>query len=366
MRAADLLSRVPLVDGHNDLPWALREMDGPEPDLAAGEPRLHTDLPRLRAGRVGAQFWSVYVPGSFTGDSAVTAVFEQVDRVHRLAARYPDLALTGTADDAEAAFADGRIASLMGAEGGHAIANSLGVLRSLRRSGVRYLTLTHNLNNDWADSATDEPRHGGLTAFGREVVSEMNRIGMIVDLSHVAATTMRDALDATSAPVLFTHSGARAVTDHPRNVPADVLAALPGNGGVCMVTFVPRFVSGAVAEWGTRLADAMTAAGLDHRDLEQRNRFAAGWDGPEPPRATVDDVVAHLDHVREAAGIDHVGIGGDYDGTADLPIGLEDVAGYPRLFDALLDRGWSTGDCTKLAGANALRVLRAADEAATA
>ncbi len=366
MHAADLLSRVPLVDGHNDLPWALRELDGPEPDLAAGEPRLHTDLPRLRAGRVGAQFWSVYVPGSFTGDSAVTAVFEQVDRVYRLADRYPDLALTGSADDVEAAFAGGRIASLMGAEGGHAIANSLGVLRSLRRSGVRYLTLTHNLNNDWADSATDEPVHGGLTAFGREVVAEMNRIGMIVDLSHVAATTMRDALEETSAPVLFTHSGARAVTDHPRNVPADVLAALPGNDGVCMVTFVPRFVSGAVTEWDTRLADAMDAAGLDHRDLAARNAFAEQWDGPDQPIATVDDVVAHLDHVREAAGIDHVGIGGDFDGTADLPAGLGDVSGYPRLFDALLDRGWSDGDCTKLAGANALRVLRAADEVATA
>ncbi|TCK22630.1 dipeptidase [Pseudonocardia endophytica] len=364
MRAADLLSRVPLLDGHNDLPWALRELDGPEPDLEAGEPRLHTDLPRLRAGRVGAQFWSVYVPGSFTGDSAVTAVFEQVDRVHQLAARYPSLAMTGSADDVDAAFGAGRIASLMGAEGGHAIANSLGVLRSLRRSGVRYMTLTHNLNNDWADSATDEPVHGGLTPFGREVVAEMNRIGMIVDLSHVAATTMRDALSSTSAPVLFTHSGARSVTDHPRNVPSDVLAALPGNGGVCMVTFVPRFVSGAVAEWDGRLADAMDAAGLDHRDLAARNAFAERWDGPEAPRATVDDVVAHLDHVREAAGIDHVGIGGDYDGVADLPSGLEDVSGYPRLFDALLDRGWSSEDCTRLAGANALRVLRAADEVA--
>ncbi len=367
MRADDLLSRVPLVDGHNDLPWALRELEGPEPDLAAGEPRLHTDLPRLRAGRVGAQFWSVYVPGSFTGDSAVTAVFEQIDRVHRLAGRYPaQLALADTADEAETAFACGRIASLMGAEGGHAIANSLGVLRSLRRSGVRYLTLTHNLNNDWADSATDAPRHGGLTAFGRGVVAEMNRIGMIVDLSHVAATTMRDALDETSAPVLFTHSGARAVTDHPRNVPADVLAALPGNGGVCMVTFVPRFVSAAVAEWDTRLADAMTAAGLDHRDLAQRNRFVGSWDGPPAPVATVDDVARHLDHVREAAGIEHVGIGGDFDGTVELPAGLGDVSGYPRLFDALLDRGWSAADCTKLAGGNALRVLRAADEAAGA
>lgn len=370
--AADLLARTPLVDGHNDLPWALRALaeadpDGPEPDLAAGEPRLHTDLPRLRAGAVGAQFWSVYVPGSFTGHSAVTAVFEQVDRVHRLAARYPDdLALADTADDAEAAFASGRVASLMGAEGGHAIAGSLGVLRALRRAGVRYLTLTHNLNNTWADSATDEPVHGGLAPFGREVVAEMNRIGMIVDLSHVADTTMRDALAVTSAPVLFTHSGARAVTDVARNVPADVLSALPGNGGVAMVTFVPRFVSAAVADWDTRLADAMTAHGLDHRDLNARNGFAQTWDGPAAPSATIDDVVAHLDHVREAAGVDHVGIGGDFDGVADLPVGLEDVAGYPRLFEALLTAGWSAGDCAKLAGRNALRVLRAADEAASA
>lgn len=370
--AAELLARTPLVDGHNDLPWALRglaERDpgGPEPDLAAGEPRLHTDLPRLRAGGVGAQFWSVYVPGTFAGHSAVTAVFEQVDRVYRLAARYPDeLALADTADQADAVFAGGRVASLMGAEGGHAIAGSLGVLRALRRLGVRYLTLTHNRNNTWADSATDEPEHGGLAPFGREVVAEMNRIGMIVDLSHVAASTMRDALDATRAPVLFTHSGARAVTDVPRNVPADVLSALPGNGGVCMVTFVPRFVSAAVAGWDARLADAMTAEGLDHRDLGARSAFAARWDGPVPPSATIDDVVAHLDLVREAAGIDHVGIGGDYDGVTDLPVGLEDVAGYPRLFDALLARGWSGDDCAKLAGRNALRVLRAADEAATA
>ena len=370
MTAADLLARTPLVDGHNDLPWALRELAEsdparPEPDLAAGEPRLHTDLPRLRAGAVGAQFWSVYVPGSFTGDSAVTAVFEQIDRVHRLAARYPgDLALADTADEAEAAFGSGRVASLMGAEGGHAIAGSLGVLRALRRAGVRYLTLTHNLNNTWADSATDEPVHGGLAPFGREVVAEMNRIGMIVDLSHVAATTMRDALAVSTAPVLFTHSGARAVTDVPRNAPADVLEALPGNGGVCMVTFVPRFVSRAVADWDVRLAEAMAAAGLDHRDLPAREEFAGRWDGPPPPRATVDDVVAHLEHVREAAGIDHIGIGGDYDGTAELPVGLEDVSGYPRVFDALLARGWSTGDCAKLAGTNALRVLRAADEVA--
>ncbi|ANY09588.1 dipeptidase [Pseudonocardia sp. HH130630-07] len=349
-----------LLDGHNDLPWALRMLDGPEPDLRSAEPRLHTDLPRLRAGGVSAQFWSVYVPGE-TADP-VSAVLEQVDRVYRLVARYGDeLALAGGADEVRQVVAGGRIASLMGAEGGHCIANSLGVLRMLRTLGVRYLTLTHNLANDWADSATDVARHGGLTAFGRAVVGEMNRIGMIVDLPHVADTTMRDALAVSARPVLFTHSGARAVTDHPRNVPADVLESLPGNGGVCMATFVPRFVSAAVTGWDDRLAEAMDAAGRDHRDLTVRERFAAGWDGPPAPRARLDDVVAHVEHLREAAGIDHVGIGGDFDGTADLPDGLDDVAGYPRLFDALADRGWSRADLRKLAGENVLRVLRAAD-----
>lgn len=351
-----------LLDGHNDLPWALRELDGPEPDLAAGDARLHTDLPRLRAGRVAAQFWSVYVPGSFTGDRAVTAVLEQIDRVRGLASGYPDaFGLADGADDAERVVAGGRIASLMGAEGGHCIANSPAVLRTLRALGVRYLTLTHNQNNDWADSATDEPRHGGLTPFGREVVAEMNRIGMIVDLSHVAPTTMRDALAVSAAPVLFTHSGAREVTDHPRNVPDDVLATMARAGGVCMATFVPRFVSSRVADWDRELLEAMAAAGADHRDLATRNRFARTWAGPAEPRADLDDVVAHVEHLREAAGIGHVGIGGDFDGTAELPDGLADVAAYPRLFDALADRGWSRDDLAKLAGRNALRVLRCAD-----
>jgi membrane dipeptidase len=365
VRAADLLATTPLVDGHNDLPWALRVLDGPPADLVAGDPRLHTDLPRLRAGRVGAQFWSVYVPCSSTGDAAVAAVLEQVELVHRLAGRHPDaLRLADTAEQVDAAFADGRIGSLLGAEGGHCIAGSPDVLRELRRRGVRYLTLTHNDNTGWADSATDVPQHGGLTGFGREVVAEMNRIGMIVDLSHVAPTTMHDALDCTRAPVLLTHSSARAVTDHPRNVPDDVLERLAGNGGVCMATFVPAFVSARVVAWDVALTEAMAVAGGDPRDLAARDAFAAGRDGPERPRAGLDDVVAHLEHLREAAGIDHVGIGGDFDGTPDLPDGLPDVSAYPRLLDALLDRGWSTGDCRKLAGRNALRVLRAADEVA--
>ncbi|GAA4552298.1 dipeptidase [Pseudonocardia xishanensis] len=354
-----------LIDGHNDLPWALRVFDGPEPDLAAGVPSLHTDLPRLREGGVGAQFWSVYVPCSYVGGAAVAAVVEQVERVYALADRYPaDLRVVTTADEVEAAHADGWIGSLLGAEGGHSIGGSLQVLRALRRSGVRYMTVTHNLNTDWADSATDEPVHGGLSDFGLDVVAEMNRIGMIVDLSHVAATTMRAALAATRAPVLFTHSSARAVTDHPRNVPDDVLSSLRDNGGVCMVTFVPRFVSRAVADWDARLADAMAAAGRDHRDLRARDAFAAQWDGPPMPGATLDDVVAHCEHVREVAGIDHIGIGGDYDGVAELPAGLEDVSAYPRLFDALSARGWSSGELDRLAGRNVLRVLRAVDDVA--
>jgi membrane dipeptidase len=371
-RADAVLATTPLIDGHNDLPWALRRLAGPQPadavagtDLGAGVPALQTDLPRLRAGRVGGQFWSVYVPCSYTGAEATAAVLEQVELVHRLTERYPaDLALATTADEAEAAFAGGRVASLLGAEGGHCIAGSLGVLQALRRLGVRYLTLTHNLNTEWADSATDEPVHGGLTGFGEDVVREMNRIGMVVDLSHVAPTTMRDALATTSAPVLFTHSSCRAVTDHPRNVPDDVLAALPANGGVCMVAFVPRFVSAAVAAWDERVQEAMAAAGADHRDLRARDAFVAAWDGPSCPRATLDDVVAHVEHARAVAGIDHIGLGGDFDGTADLPVGLEDVSTYPALFAALLERGWSEEDCAKLAGRNVLRVLRAVDDVA--
>lgn len=343
-----------LLDGHNDLPWALRKTG--EVDVAQPQPHLHTDLPRLRAGGVGAQFWSVYVPGGHP--EPVTAVFEQVDLVHRLAARYPEhLALAVTADDVERV--GGRVASLLGAEGGHCLGGSLGVLRSLRRAGVRYLTLTHNENVGWADSATDVPDAGGLSPFGRGVVAEMNRIGMIVDLSHVAETTMRDALAVTTAPVLFTHSSCRAVTDHPRNVPDEVLARLAANGGVCMVTFVPRFVSTAVAAWDVRLTGAMDAAGRDHGDLGERAAFAAGWE--PPPAATLADVLDHLDHAREVAGIEHVGIGGDFDGTPELPVGLEDVSCYPALLDGLRDRGWSDADLARVAGANALRVLRAAD-----
>ncbi|GAA2967400.1 dipeptidase [Actinokineospora diospyrosa] len=372
-RARALLSRTPLVDGHNDLPWALRDRHGSVPavtaalsDLANTLPGLHTDLPRLRAGGVGAQFWSVWVPCSLAEHEAVTVTVEQVELVHRLIAAYPaDLALATTADQVEAAFASGRIASLIGAEGGHSIASSLGALGALHRLGVRYMTLTHNDNTPWADSATDEPGVGGLSDFGREVVAEMNRLGMLVDLSHVADTTMRDALAVTTAPVIFSHSSCRAVAEHPRNVPDDVLERIPGNGGVVMVTFVPRFVSPAIAAWDDRMAEAMAAQGLKHSDLAVRERFHETWEGRhEQPQATLEDVVAHLEHAREVVGIEHIGIGGDYDGCPEMPTGLTDVGGYPRLLGALLDRGWSEDDCAKVAGRNVLRVLRCAEEVA--
>ena len=360
-------SLIPVVDGHNDLPWAMRAVgyDFDAVDVAAPQPQLHTDLPRLRRGGVGAQFWSVYVPCSFVGAAAVTATLEQVDAVHTMVERYPDdLALVTTADGLDAVLRDGtRVGSLLGAEGGHSLDNSLGVLRDLYRLGVRYLTLTHNENTDWADSATDVAAHGGLTAFGREVVAEMNRLGMLVDLSHVADTTMHDALDVSRAPVIFSHSSARAVADAPRNVPDDVLARLPGNGGICMITFVPYFVNPDAVAWSAEAKAAARVAGLDPRDLAAMDAFYAGRPTPVP-RATVDDVVAHLEHAREVAGIDHLGLGGDYDGVADVPVGLEDVSRYPVLLDALRGRAWSDVDLARLAHGNISRVLHDAEAVA--
>ncbi len=355
-----------VVDGHNDLPWALRQSgyDLDLVDVAQPQPQLQTDLPRLRAGGVGGQFWSVYVPCSFQGAAAVTATLEQVDAVHLLVERYPDdLVLVTDADGLDDALTSGRVASLLGAEGGHSIDSSLGVLRDLYRLGVRYLTLTHNANTGWADSATDVPRHGGLTRFGRAVVAEMNRLGMLVDLSHVAVTTMHDALDVTEAPVIFSHSSARTVADHPRNVPDDVLRRLHDNGGVCMVTFVPRFVSPAAARWSADVHDAALAAGVDPRDLEALEAFGDAYPHPCPP-ATLADVVAHVEHVREVAGVAHVGLGGDFDGTASTPVGLEDVSRYPVLLDALRERGWSQADLVALTHGNVSRVLRDAEAVA--
>jgi membrane dipeptidase len=364
-----LLDRHPLIDGHNDLPWALRQagsLDPAKTDIAAPVEFTHTDLPRLRAGGVGAQFWSVYVPAELQGEAAVTTTLEQIDLVRELIARYPDaLELALTSRDVERITADGRLASLIGAEGGQSIASSMGALRSLYRLGVRYMTLTHNLNLPWADSATDTPAVGGLTEFGREVVREMQRLGMLVDLSHVAATTMSDALDVAEAPVIFSHSSARAVCDHPRNVPDDILARLAGNGGVCMITFVPAFVSQTCRNWERHLADEMQRRGLDHRDISARKKLRSEWLTDHPrPRATLQDVVAHAEHVREVAGIDHIGIGGDYDGVDLLPDGLEDVSRYPALIAALRSAGWSDQDCGQLANGNLIRVLRDAEAAA--
>jgi membrane dipeptidase len=298
----------------------------------------------------------------------VTATLEQVDVVRRMTARYPDdLRLALTADDMEAARAEGRIASLMGAEGGHSIDCSLGVLRSLYELGVRYMTLTHNDNTPWADSATDEPVAHGLTAFGEEVVREMNRLGMLVDLSHVSPDTMRDALRVAEAPVLFSHSSSRAICDHVRNIPDDVLALLPANGGVAMATFVPKFILPAAIEW-TLEADAnMEAKGFHPLDTTPEGLVVQrAFEAAHPrPLATVSTVADHLDHMREVAGVDHIGIGGDFDGTAFTPAGLEDVAGYPHLIAELLGRHWSAPDLAKLTWSNAVRVLREAESAAT-
>ncbi|MFJ3826132.1 dipeptidase [Streptomyces nodosus] len=367
--ARRLLREFPVVDGHNDLPWALREQvhyDLDARDIAHHQnAHLHTDLPRLREGGVGAQFWSVYVRSDLP--DAVPATLEQIDCVRQLTARYPDqLRLTLTAAEMEAARTDGRIASLMGAEGGHSIANSLGTLRGLYELGVRYMTLTHNDNVAWADSATDRPAVGGLSEFGREVVREMNRLGMLVDLSHVAATTMRDALDTSEAPVIFSHSSARAVCDHPRNIPDDVLERLPANGGIAMVTFVPKFVLQAAVDWTAAADENMRAHGLFHLDTTpQAMKVHQAFEERNPrPVATVATVADHLDHMREAAGIDHLGIGGDYDGTPFTPEGLDDVSGYPNLIAELLERGWSTADLAKLTWQNAVRVLGAAEDVA--
>jgi membrane dipeptidase len=366
--ARQLLREFPVVDGHNDLPWALRKVgyDLDARDIAVAQnAHLHTDIPRLREGGVGAQYWSVYVRSDLP--DAVPATLEQIDCVRQLLARYPaDLAPALTAADMEKARQDGRIASLMGAEGGHSIGCSLGTLRGLYELGVRYMTLTHNDNNRWADSATDEPNVGGLSAFGREVVREMNRLGMLVDLSHVAATTMRDALDASSAPVIFSHSSSLAVCDHPRNIPDDVLERLPGNGGVAMVTFVPKFVLQAAVDWTAAADENLRAHGFHHLDTsEEAMKLHRAFEERTPrPVATVSTVADHLDHMREVTGVDHLGIGGDYDGTAFTPDGLNDVSGYPNLIAELLERGWSTSDLAKVTWQNSVRVLGAAEDVA--
>jgi membrane dipeptidase len=359
--ARSLLAETGVFDGHNDLPWALRQAGRGDPaqiDIAAQVPFTQTDLPRLVAGGVSAQFWSVYVPAELACDAAVATTLEQIDLVHRLVSRHPEaleLALAGA--DARRIIGAGKVASLIGAEGGHSIGCSLGVLRALHALGVRYMTLTHNRNTPWADSATDEPACGGLTDFGREVVAEMQWIGMLVDLSHVAPGTMSDALDVATAPVIFSHSSARALTDHPRNVPDAILERLAGNGGVAMATFVPQFVSSACRDWDLAAAAEAERRGVDYRTIESRAELD-DWVAANPmPIATIADVADHVEHITDVAGIDHVGIGGDFDGTSELPAGLSDVSCYPALFAELIDRGWSRRDCARLASGNILRVL---------
>jgi membrane dipeptidase len=372
--AREVLSRHLILDGHNDLPWTMRvadEVDLDTTDLAAPVPSIQTDLPRLARGGVGAQFWSVYVPADLEGETAVTTTLEQIDLVHELIRRYPDaLELALTAADVERIAADGKVASLIGAEGGHSIGCSLGTLRALYALGVRYMTLTHNRNLPWADSATDEPAVGGLTAFGREVVREMQRLGMLVDLSHVSPGTMRDALDTAEGPVIFSHSSALAICDHPRNVPDPILARLADNGGTCMVNFVPAFISQACRDWEREFAEDMKLRGFDFRNVPGRGQAReerAVWIAAHPrPAVTLAEVADHVEHVRDVAGVDHVGIGSDYDGVDWLPEGLEDVSCYPALIAELLDRGWSEADAELLASGNILRTMRDAEATARA
>ncbi len=361
----DLLRTTPLIDGHNDLPWALRQGYGNDPyavDLTtdlSGTTKLHTDIPRLRAGGVGGQFWSVYVPASLTPTEAVRETFEQIDTVHRIVDAHPDVfAIALTADDVVRIHGEGRIASLIGMEGGYSIDDSLGVLRQFYDAGARYMTLTHSKTTTWADSATDAPKWGGLSPFGEEVVREMNRLGMMVDLSHVSEETMMDAIRVSEAPVIFSHSSARAVTDHPRNVPDAVLRLLPQNGGVVMVTFVPGFVSADLVAWTKGLEAEGARLGVDVNAAEPDARLVEWIETHPRPQATIDDVVAHIQHVREVAGIDHVGLGGDFDGITSTPMGVEGVDAYPRILAALIAAGWSDEDIRKLAGGNVLRVMR--------
>ncbi len=333
-RALRVLSTTPLIDGHNDLPWAIRQsetaphdVEAPQHDLRGRTP-FHTDLTRLAEGRVGGQFWSVYIPYEAVEEGAAKVQLEQIDIAHQVIDKYPDaLELALTASDVETAFGRGRIASMLGMEGGHAIENSLGALRAYYAMGVRYMTLTHNGTLDWADSCCDEARHGGLSEFGKEVVREMNRMGMLVDLSHTSPETMNDALDVAEAPVIWSHADARGVRDHARNVPDQVLRRLPENGGVVMVTFVPGFLT-------------------------------------SNDEATIADVADHIDHIADLAGVDHVGIGSDFDGIESTPVGLEDVSTYPALFAELSRRGWSDEDLAKLAGENVLRAWRDAEAVA--
>jgi len=367
-RARALHKQVPLIDGHNDYPWTVRETaqsDLDKLDIATSQPSIMTDIARLRTGGVGGQFWSVYVPAELQGQSAVTATLEQIDIVHRMMRRYPqafELALT--ADDVERVFKKGKIASLIGMEGGHSIDSSLGALRMFHRLGARYMTLTHSRNLPWADAATDKPVLGGLSPFGEQVVREMNWLGMLVDLSHVSPDTMTDAIAVSEAPVIFSHSSARAVNDVPRNVPDTVLQMLPRNGGIVMVTFVPGFLSPKVTAWSRLQSDEENRLKQQYANDPVRVKAGLdGWTSANPaPRATIADAADHIDHIRNIAGIDHVGLGGDFDGITSVPEGLEDVSTYPALTAELLRRGYKDDEVKKILGLNILRVMRAAEK----
>ena len=381
-RVDQVLLQTPLIDGHNDLPWEIRERfksDVAALNLAAGtshlpleagQAALMTDIPRLRAGHVGAQFWSVWIPVSAQGFEAVQMTLEQIDLVKRMTAQYPaDFVMAYSAADIRRIHKSRKIASLIGIEGGHQINNSLAVLRQMYDAGARYMTLTHSSNTSWADSATDTPAHHGLTPFGVEVVREMNRIGMLVDLSHVSPDTMKAALAATQAPIIFSHSSARALVDHPRNVPDDVLRAVAANGGVVMVNFAPPYVSADRNRWEADHAaertrfDSPPFAGLYIGQPERAKAALTAWEAQHPkPVTTLAQVADHVEHIRQVAGVDHVGLGSDFDGIPDAPVGLEGVDRYPALLEELMRRGWSDSDIAKLAGENLLRTLAAAEQ----
>ncbi|MBN8713573.1 MAG: dipeptidase [Xanthomonadales bacterium] len=382
-RVERVLTRTPLVDGHNDLPGAIHNrfgnlgnidlaadttnLQGKTRDGSIGTVSLMTDIPRMRKGQLGAQFWSAFIPATITGPAAVKRTMEQIDIIRTMVAKYPrDMEMAYTADDVVRIHKAGRIASMIGVEGGHQMDNSLPVLRDYYLLGVRYMTLTHGRTTDWADSATDAPRHNGLTKFGRAVVHEMNRMGMLVDLSHVSPETMRAALQVTQAPVIFSHSSARALDDHPRDVPDDVLAMVKANHGIVMVNFLPTFISQADNDWTAERAGAK--ARFDTRYAGQPDRASAAleqWLQEHPqPKTTIAQVADHVEHIRKVAGIESVGIGSDFDGIGSTPVGLDGVDKYPALFVELARRGWSDDDLAALAGNNLLRVMRQAEAVA--
>lgn len=365
--AKELHASFTLIDGHNDLPWAFREMGTPsfeKVDISKSQPKLHTDIPRLHTGGVKAQFWSVYVPSStrLRGES-LQATLEQIEFVHSMVKQYPEtFELCLTTDDMEKAMAKGKIASMIGMEGGHSIENSISVLQRLYKLGARYMTLTHSATLDWADSATDEAKHGGLTKFGEEIVLEMNRLGMLVDISHVSDDTMRDVMRISKAPVIYSHSSARALADHPRNVPDDVLPLVKENGGVIMVNFYSGFIAPDAASLRQKREELKTALEKESKTEKEIDATIAKWDIQNPmPRGSIHDVVDHIDHLVKNCGVEYVGIGSDFDGIGTVPVQLEDVSTFPLITQEMLNRGYSADDIKKVMGDNVMRVFKAAE-----